>query len=55
MCDGIVVSADLARHADALHDVLECGVDGVFLHHVGQEQQRFIEAFSEKVLPELIR
>jgi probable non-F420 flavinoid oxidoreductase len=51
--DAILVSADLGRHADALHEVLACGVDGLFLHHVGREQQRFVEAFSEKVLPEL--
>jgi probable non-F420 flavinoid oxidoreductase len=51
----ILVSPDLGRHADALQEVLACGVDGLFLHHVGREQQRFVEAFSEKVLPELAR
>lgn len=28
-------------------------VDGVYLHHVGQEQDGFIEAFGENVLPKL--
>ena len=29
------------------------GFDEIYLHHVGQEQTAFIDAFGSKVLPEL--
>ena len=32
--------ADLGRHAAWLNDLVEIGFDEVYLHHVGQEQQR---------------
>jgi G6PDH family F420-dependent oxidoreductase len=47
------VSADLARHAGWLRGYEELGFDRIFLHHVGQEQAAFIDAFGEHVLPEL--
>ncbi len=31
------------------------GVDALYLHHVGREQERFIEVFGEHVLPEVTR
>ena len=31
----------------------ELGFDEIYLHHVGREQERFIDAFGERVLPEL--
>jgi probable non-F420 flavinoid oxidoreductase len=47
------VSSDLARHRDRLAEYAALGFDEVYLHHVGQEQQRFIDAFGEHVLPDL--
>ena len=47
------VSADLGRHAAALAEIAGLGVDGLYVHHVGQEQQAFIDAFGERVLPEV--
>jgi probable non-F420 flavinoid oxidoreductase len=49
----VVVSADPGRHVAALRELVDLGVDGLYLHHVGQEQQAFIETFGERVLPEL--
>ena len=49
----VVVSSDLGHHIDRLGELIDVGADMVFLHHVGQEQEAFIEAFAEKVLPEL--
>ncbi|MEV4066366.1 TIGR03885 family FMN-dependent LLM class oxidoreductase [Nonomuraea dietziae] len=43
------VSADVGRHAELLHSYAEQGFDEIFLHHVGQEQRPFIEAFAEIV------
>lgn len=47
------VSADLGRHLSWLHEYVALGVDALYLHHVGQIQDHFIDAFATKVLPEL--
>jgi probable non-F420 flavinoid oxidoreductase len=53
VCRSVLVSSDLGRHVDWLQGVVAIGADAVYLHHVGQEQQRFIETFGDKVLPEV--
>ncbi len=47
------VSADLGRHRDWLAEYAQLGFDDLYLHYVGQDQGRFIDAFSEHVLPAL--
>lgn len=47
------VSADLAQHRDWLAEYAGLGFDDLYLHHVGQRQDAFIEAFGEHVLPAL--
>ncbi|AXX31024.1 F420-dependent glucose-6-phosphate dehydrogenase, Mext_1273 family [Actinosynnema pretiosum subsp. pretiosum] len=47
------VSSDLGRHAELLRSYVELGFEKVFLHHVGQEQDRFLDAFGERVLAEV--
>ncbi|WP_022891817.1 TIGR03885 family FMN-dependent LLM class oxidoreductase [Agromyces subbeticus] len=49
----VQVSADTGRHLERLRELVELGFDRIFLHHVGQEQDAFIDAFGERVLPEL--
>ena len=49
----VLVSADLARHAAWIGELADLGFDAIYLHHVGREQRRFIEAFGEHVLPAL--
>jgi hypothetical protein len=49
----VLVSADLAQHAAWLHDLAGIGFDEIQLHHVGQDLGPFVEAFGERVLPEL--
>ncbi|MFG1945537.1 TIGR03885 family FMN-dependent LLM class oxidoreductase [Nonomuraea sp. NPDC048826] len=51
----VLVSADLERQAGWLAELAGLGFDGLYLHHVGQEQHAFIDAFGEKVLPQLSR
>ena len=34
-------------------EYLDLGFDELYLHHVGQEQDAFIDAFGASVLPEL--
>ena len=51
---GVLVSADLgaARRAGCRSSP-SSGFDAIYLHHVGQELEPFIDAFGERVLPEL--
>jgi len=47
------VSADIGQHLDWLREYAELGFDDIYLHFVGQDQERFIDTFGERVLPEL--
>ncbi|MFC6089826.1 TIGR03885 family FMN-dependent LLM class oxidoreductase [Saccharothrix lopnurensis] len=47
------ISADLGRHAKTLREYADLGFDEIYLHHVGVEQERFLDAFGEHVLPEV--
>ena len=49
----VLISSDPGRHVAWLQDLIALGFDEVYLHHVGQEQQRWLEVFGEKVLPQL--
>jgi probable non-F420 flavinoid oxidoreductase len=51
--DIVCVSADPARHVEVLRELAELGFDEIYLHHVGRDQERFIDVFGERVLPEL--
>ncbi|GAA5168510.1 LLM class F420-dependent oxidoreductase [Ornithinimicrobium tianjinense] len=46
------VSADLGQHRAWLQEYAELGFDDVYLHFVGQEQERFLDTFGEHVLPD---
>ncbi len=47
------VSADLGQHAAWLKEYAELGFDEIYLHHVGQQLDGFIDAFGARVLTEL--
>ena len=47
------ISASLDQHAQWLGEYADLGFDELYLHFVGQEQAPFIEAFADKVLPQL--
>jgi probable non-F420 flavinoid oxidoreductase len=49
----VLISSDLARHAEWIAELAELGFEAIYLHHVGKEQRPFIEAFGEHVLPRL--
>jgi G6PDH family F420-dependent oxidoreductase len=49
----VLISSDLDRHVEWLNELAELGFEAIYLHHVGQEQRPFIEAFGEHVLPRL--
>ena len=50
----VLVSSDLGRHAAWLRQILDAGVDDVFVHQVPRDQGAFIDAFGTKVLPEVL-
>ena len=47
------ISSDLGRHVEWLRGDIERGFDGLYLHEVGPEQERFVEVFGREVLPRL--
>ncbi len=49
----VEVSEDLGWHRDRLAELAAVGFDDLYLHHVGQEQARFLDTFGEQVLPAL--
>jgi len=49
----VLVSADLGRHVQWLHELAGLGFDEIALHHVGQDLDPFIDAFGDHVLPAL--
>jgi probable non-F420 flavinoid oxidoreductase len=53
MRDSVLISADLARHAEWLQQYADLGFDAVYLHQVDLNQQGFIDAFAAHVLPQL--
>jgi probable non-F420 flavinoid oxidoreductase len=49
----VLMSSDLSRYADALHSWAALGIDRVYLHQVGPDQERFLDSFADRVLPQL--
>jgi probable non-F420 flavinoid oxidoreductase len=47
------VSADLGQHAAWIAEYADLGFEEIYLHHVGQEQRGFLDAFGASVLPQL--
>ncbi len=51
VASAIRISSDLRRHADWIEGDFARGFERVYLHEVGPEQERFIRAFGDRVLP----
>ncbi|GAB7193050.1 TIGR03885 family FMN-dependent LLM class oxidoreductase [Kineococcus sp. NUM-3379] len=51
--ESVLVSSDPGRLTAWLHELIEVGFDEVYLHHVGKEQDEFVDVFGTKVLPQL--
>lgn len=48
------VSSDAERHAEWIAAYAELGFDAVYVHNVTTSQAEFIEAYAERVLPQLV-
>jgi coenzyme F420-dependent glucose-6-phosphate dehydrogenase len=53
MDQSVRISSDLKRHIAWLQADLEIGFDHLYLHEAGPDQERFVETFGSKVLPQL--
>ena len=53
VAQAVRVSADLGQHAAWIAEYAGLGFEEIYLHHVGQEQRGFLDAFGEHVLPKL--
>lgn len=51
--DSVLVSADPEVHVAALREIASLGVDAIYVHHVGQRQDAFLDVYGRHVLPEL--
>jgi coenzyme F420-dependent glucose-6-phosphate dehydrogenase len=49
----VLISADLDEHAAHLQKFVDMGFDEIHVHNVGRNQEQFIKAFGERVLPQL--
>jgi probable non-F420 flavinoid oxidoreductase len=49
----VIVSADPSCHRDRLGELVALGFEGVWVHHVGQEQHAFLDVFGEHVVAAL--
>lgn len=54
VAETVLVSADPSQHVKWLRELADLGVDAIYVHHVGKEQDRFLDVFGEQVLPEVI-
>jgi len=48
------ISSDLNQHLDWLLEYKEMGFEQMSLHNVNRDQEPFIDAFGENVLPKLV-
>jgi probable non-F420 flavinoid oxidoreductase len=53
MHGSVLVSSDPGRHAALLHELVELGVDELYVHHVPKDQAGFLDVYADRVLPEL--
>ncbi|GAA4509818.1 TIGR03557 family F420-dependent LLM class oxidoreductase [Brevibacterium yomogidense] len=49
----VLISPDLDEHRDYIQAHIDMGFDRIYLHHVGEDQRAWVEAFGTRVLPGL--
>jgi alkanesulfonate monooxygenase SsuD/methylene tetrahydromethanopterin reductase-like flavin-dependent oxidoreductase (luciferase family) len=53
VAEHVHVSSDASRHAAWIAEYAEMGFEAVYVHNVGRAQKAFIEAYAERVLPQV--
>src|ERR687889_750767 len=49
----VLMSADLDEHLEHVQHFVDLGFDEVYIHNVGRNQEQFIRAYGERVIPKL--
>lgn len=49
--EGVVCGDDAGEHADMSAQCVDAGYDEVYVQPIGPDQQRFLDFYSEHVLP----
>jgi G6PDH family F420-dependent oxidoreductase len=49
----MLISSDLDQHREQIQSFIDVGFDEIHVHNVGRNQEQFIKAFAEQVLPRL--
>ena len=49
----VLMSADLDEHLEHIQHYVDLGFDEVYVHNVGRNQEEFIRAYGERVIPKL--
>ena len=49
----VLISADLDEHLEHIQHYIDLGFDEVYVHNVGRNQEEFIRAYGERVIPKL--
>jgi G6PDH family F420-dependent oxidoreductase len=49
----MLISSDLDKHRAQIQSFIDVGFDEIHVHNVGRNQEQFIRAFAEQVLPKL--
>jgi len=49
----VLMSPDLAEHTAHLQHFIDLGFTEVYVHHVGRNQEEFIKAYGQSVIPAL--
>lgn len=55
MDKSFLISADPAQHAQWLQDYIDLGVDRIYIHNAGPNQEEFIRCCQREILPRLRR
>jgi alkanesulfonate monooxygenase SsuD/methylene tetrahydromethanopterin reductase-like flavin-dependent oxidoreductase (luciferase family) len=53
MKEHVLISTEPQQYAEWLQQYIDLGFTTLVLHNVNLEQERFIEVFAEKVLPQV--
>ena len=49
----VLTSADLDEHLEHIQKYVDLGFDEVYIHNCGRNQEEFIKAYGERVIPKL--
>ncbi|HEX2127230.1 MAG TPA: LLM class flavin-dependent oxidoreductase, partial [Thermoleophilaceae bacterium] len=51
LAEAIPCGPDLERHAEAIQEFADAGVDELYLHQIGGGHDQFFEAYAREILP----